>query len=69
MTMNELRERSAKKSFVYQDFVLWHYRSGKRSLPIPGVVVRQEANRVIIRARVEGFLEEFAVDANELIER
>jgi len=67
--MNEVQENSTKKSFAYQDFVLWHYRSGNRSLPIPGVVVRQEANTVIIRARIEGVLAEFAVDADELIKR
>jgi hypothetical protein len=69
MVMNQVQGRSEKKRFEYQDFVLWYYRSGNRSLPIPGVVVRQEANTVIIRARVEGVLKEFAVDADQLIER
>jgi hypothetical protein len=58
-----------KKEFHYQDSVLWHYRSGNRTLPIPAVVVCQETDKVIIRARVEGKVGEFVVDPEELTER
>jgi transposase len=36
---------------------------------IPGVVVRQQENQVIIRARVEGTVREIAVPPDELVER
>jgi hypothetical protein len=67
--MNVILDRAEKKAFQFEDFVLWHYRSGNYILPIPGVVVRQEEGRVIIRARVEGHVREFAVVPEELAER
>lgn len=69
MVMNLVLERTEKKVFHYEDFVLWHYCSGDYILPIPGVVVRQEGDRVIIRARVDGNIRELAVDPEELAKR
>lgn len=65
---NQLQDRS-EKVFHSQDLVLWHAHAERRSLPIPGVVVRQEEHDVIIRARVEGSLREIAVSPDELVER
>lgn len=48
------------------DLVTWHDQSGERSLPIPGVVVRQEGADVIIKARVQSAIREVQVDPNHL---
>jgi predicted membrane protein len=61
--------RTEKPVFQFEDCVLWHYCSGNHILPIPGVVVRQEGDRVIIRARVEGNVRELAVAPEELTKR
>ena len=66
--MYKMQGRS-EKIFHDHDLVLWHARAEKRSLPIPGVVVRQEEHDVIIRARVEGSIREIAVSPDELVER
>jgi hypothetical protein len=67
--MNQVQDRSERKSFHSQDFVLWHYRSDNYSIPVSAVVVDEKEDKVIIRARVDGRVEEFVVDPNELIER
>jgi hypothetical protein len=68
MVMYQIEERS-EKVFHNQDLVLWHPRAEKHSLPIPAVVVRQQDNNVIIRARVEGKVREITVSPDELVER
>ncbi len=68
MAMNQI-QNGPEKVFHNQDLVLWRSRFEQRSLPIPGVVVRQEENDVIIRARVEGSVKELKVSPNELVER
>lgn len=62
--MNQVQDRS-EKVFHNQDLVLWH----ARTLPIPAVVVCQEGNKVIIKARVEGYVKELEVSPHELVER
>jgi hypothetical protein len=57
------------KVFHNHDLVLWHSRADKRSLPIPGVVIQQKEQNVVIRARVEGIVKEFEVSPDELVER
>lgn len=51
------------------DLVTWHDPSGGRSIPIPGVVVRQEGEDVIIKARVQSAIREVQVDPNHLTMR
>jgi hypothetical protein len=68
MVMYQIQERP-EKVFHSQDLVLWRAKAEKRSLPIPGVVVRQEEKNVVIRVRVEGTVREFAVSPDELVER
>lgn len=67
--MNQVQVRPEKKIFHSQDFVLWHYRFDNHSIPVSAVVVDERDEKVIIRARVEGRVEEFSVDPDELIER
>jgi len=66
--MNQTQDR-LEKDFHNQELVLWHPHNQKRSLVIPGVVVRQQENQVIIRARIEGKVKEIAVSPDELVER
>jgi hypothetical protein len=59
----------AEDEFHSEDLVLWHAHDDKRSLPIPGVVVRQLEHDVIIRTCVEGSVREIAVSPDELVKR
>lgn len=65
MATNQIQE----PTFHNSDLVLWRSRTPLRLLPIPGVVVRQEADKVIIRARMDDRLQEFSVSPNELVAR
>lgn len=69
--MPQIDTQAEKKVFHPQDFVLWHYRSDNHSqpVPIPGVVVRQQEDGVIIRIRVEGSIKKITVNADELVAR
>jgi len=58
-----------ENEFQSEDLVLWHANDDKRSLPIPGVVVRQLEHDVIIRTRVDGTIREIAVSPDELVKR
>ena len=66
--MYQIPKRS-ERMFRHQDLVVWHDRSENRSLPIAAVVVHQQENTVIIRARVAGNVRELAVSTDELVER
>ncbi|GHO84419.1 hypothetical protein [Dictyobacter formicarum] len=68
MSINQLQEQS-EKMFHDHDLVLWRSRSALRLLPVPGVVVREEADKIVIRARVDDRLQEFAVSPDELVAR
>jgi hypothetical protein len=67
--MNSVLDKTEQKVFRFEDAVLWHYWSGSYMLPVPGVVVRQEEDRVVIRAHIEGSVREFAVAPEELTMR
>lgn len=66
--MNQVQEQS-EQVFHQQDLVVWHSHTASYAFPIPGVVIRQEENSVIIRARVEGSIQEFVVSPDELVAR
>ena len=59
----------SEDEFHSEDLVLWHAHDDKRSLPIPGVVIRQLEHDVIIRTCVEGSVREIAVSPDELVKR
>jgi hypothetical protein len=59
-------ERSA---FSNGQLVMWYYRNENKRVPVPAVVIRQEANSIVIKARLEGTLKELSVDPKELISR
>jgi len=58
-----------ENEFHSEDLVLWHAHAVKGALPIPGVVVRQQEDDVIIRTRVDGTTREIAVSPDELVKR
>ncbi len=66
--MNQIQDKS-EIVFSSQDLVVWHTRVEKYVLPIPAVVVRQKENSVLIRARVDGKIQELEVSPEELAER
>jgi len=68
MAMYQIQDRS-ENEFESEDLVLWYAHAEKRSLPIPGVVVRQQEHDVIIRTRIEGTVREIAVSPDELVKR
>lgn len=64
--MNIMRRQ---EEFHPGDLVLWHDQQGKQVPPLPAVVVRQEPDGVVIKARVQGIIKELHVDPAELDER
>ena len=68
LVMKQIQSK-AKDVFSPQDLVVWRARSEQRSLPVPAVVVRQEANSVRIRAYMEGRIQELDVNPDELVDR
>lgn len=59
----------SENEFHSEDLVLWYAHDDKRSLPIPGVVVRNQEYDVVIRTRVDGTIREIAVSPDELVKR
>jgi hypothetical protein len=59
----------SENEFHSEDLVLWYAHDNRRSLPIPGVVVRQRDYEVVIRTRVDGTVREIAVSPDELVKR
>lgn len=59
----------SENEFHSEELVLWHAHDDKRSLPIPGVVVRNQEYDVVIRTCVDGTVREIAVSPDELVKR
>jgi ribosomal protein L21E len=55
--------------FHQDELITWHDYQGKKCIPVPGVVVRQESESVLIRTRVEGLLKELRVSPEQLAHR
>ena len=66
--MYQIQDQS-ENEFHSDELVLWHAHNDKRSLPIPGVVVRQLEHDVIIRTCEGGIVREIAVSPDELDKR
>lgn len=58
-----------KPEFQQGELVTWHEYQGNKCVPIPGVVVRQEAGNVLIRTYVAGTRKEQQVRAEQLAHR
>ncbi len=66
--MIEMKQLKVFSPEFHQDeLVTWHNYQGKKCVPVPGVVVEQDAESVLIRTRVEGLLKELRVNP-ELLE-
>jgi hypothetical protein len=48
---------------------MWRSSEGKKQVPVAGVVLRQEAGSLVIKARIEGMLKEVSVDPREVVGR
>ena len=55
--------------FRQDELITWHEYQGDKCVPVPGVVVRQEAESVLIRTRVAGHFKELAVRPEQLAHR
>jgi len=58
--------REYTDEFHPDDLVTWHESYENKSIPVPGVVIRQEPDSIIIKARVQGVLKEVQVSPREL---
>jgi hypothetical protein len=67
--MSIMPEVPQQTAFDEQSLVTWHYRDGSKHIPIPAVVVRQEREGVIIKARLQDVMKELLVDPKELVAR
>lgn len=52
--------------FHQDELVTWHDYQGEKCVPVPGVVVFQDAESVLIRTRVQGLLKELRVNPKQL---
>ncbi len=60
---------SSRNVFYNGELVMWHYRDQNKQIPVPAVVLYQELDNIVIKARVQGVLKEFSVDPRELVSR
>lgn len=68
--MIEMKPKIAHQSTFHRDeLVTWHEYQGDKCVPVPGVVVRQDAESVLIRTRVSGLLKELLVSPEQLAHR
>ena len=58
-----------KPEFQRGELVTWHEYQGNKCVPVPGVVVRQEAESVLIRTCVAGSCRELRVRSEQLAHR
>ncbi len=61
--------REYTDEFHPEDLVTWHESYQNKSIPVPGVVIRQEPDSIIIKARVQGVIKEVHVSPAELVSR
>lgn len=55
--------------FHQDELVTWHDYQGQKCIPLPGVVVQQDAESVLIRTRVAGLIKELRVNPTQLEHR
>jgi hypothetical protein len=55
--------------FQPNDLVTWHDAYENKSIPVPGVVIRQQTDSILIKARVQGVIKEVHVSPKELASR
>jgi hypothetical protein len=55
--------------FQPEDLVTWHESYENQYIPVPGVVIRQESDGIIIKVRMQGIFRELHVAPRELVSR
>ncbi len=61
--------RDYMSEFQPDDLVTWHESYENKSIPVPGVVIRQEPDSILIKARIQGVFKELHVSPQELVSR
>ncbi len=61
--------RDYMSEFQPDDLVTWHESYDNKSIPVPGVVIRQEPDCILIKARVGGVFKQLYVSPQELVSR
>jgi hypothetical protein len=67
--MLNIQESQNSNKFQQDEQVIWHYKDTNRTIPVPGVVLRQEQDRIVIKASFQGSIQEFLVDPDQLTTR
>ncbi len=68
--MIEMKQKTYRQPEFYQDeLVTWHKYQGEKCIPVPGVVVRQDEESVLIRTCIEGLPKELWVRPEQLVRR
>ena len=67
--MSQTADAGRLAAFQENDLVRGHYYKGNRCIPVPAVVVREEPDGVVIRARIEDTCQVLHVDPEELVAR
>jgi hypothetical protein len=55
--------------FCPDELVTLHYQSGSKQIPVSAVVVSQEMDKVLVKAHIQGKIETFYVDKNQVVMR
>jgi len=63
------QEGNFQPNFHQDELITWHDYQGQKCIPIPGVVLLQDNESVLIRARVEGLTREVRVSPKLLVHR
>jgi hypothetical protein len=67
--MMNIQQAHNGNSFQQGDHVIWHFKESNRMIPVPGVVVRQESDGIVIKVCFRGTVKEQHVDADQLVAR
>jgi hypothetical protein len=69
MSVLEYSKELQISKFKPGDLVIWHNLHDCKHIPVPGVVMGQESDRILIKARVEVTMKEVRVSSEELVSR
>jgi hypothetical protein len=64
--MSQIQEVHFSEDFQEGTLVTYHFHNGNQSIPIPGVIVGQDIHDVVIRARIQGKIQEVRVNPEHL---
>jgi ribosomal protein L35AE/L33A len=67
--MINTQESQNSNMFYPGEQVIWHHKDKNRIIPVPGVVLRQETDGIVIKACFQGSVQELKVDLDQLVAR